>query len=237
MTAPASRPFFVLECCASQRLGARELQNDSYMFTPNSAFVADGAGLSSGARSVADAAVNYYTELAQTGASALAQLLVDAPADFAAKLPLDIMSATTLVGVILDRSGLVWAVSHGDSTLLHIRNGNILTVNRLHNAAAELELLGKTPPFGAESRLTRSLSCASEGASEIQLTAAQPNDVIILLTDGFAMFVPPALAVRATLASVAPEEILGTLLEALPACPPDNATCLVALIRPIAEEP
>lgn len=225
------KPDRFLECRAVQLLGERDCQNDSYALAATCAFLADGAGGDPSARVLADCAVDYYSAL-PAQADALADELTNAPARFGDTLPPDVDGATTLAGVLLDSKGLLWTVCHGDSSVLHVRAGEILTLSQPHNFAAECALWDCPAPPDASGLLTRFLGRPSVGPSDISVSIPEPGDVIVLMSDGFAAHVPPQAAAMVAQRSRNPATLLRYLTRQLPETPDDNATCVVAVVRP-----
>ncbi|QJU56251.1 protein phosphatase 2C domain-containing protein (plasmid) [Herbiconiux sp. KACC 21604] len=217
----------VLECRGHQILGERGSQNDSYLYGPHGAFVADGVGNGEGARNTADAAVRFYTKL--TGETFTVDNLLDAPTAFAATR-VGRQGATTMVGAALDGDRL-WMIGHGDSLYLHVRNGELLHRSVPHNEAGRLASLGLSSPATAQATLTRALAAEPLGASDIRVTRAAAGDTIMLMTDGFAALVRIAEVVSLAIEGVNATDLRDALLRlTADSTPDDNATFVVAQI-------
>lgn len=217
-----------LDCSGFQIHGTRAAQNDSYATTDVAAFVADGVGGSDGARSTADAAVSFYCELSAVGIDA--DQLLQAPRAFGdtrTRLP----GATTLAGAILDGERL-WFVAHGDSSFLHIRDGELLARNIPHNSAGLRAALELPVSATASMSLTRVLSSHPVGDSEVRVARAEVGDTVILLTDGFASLISTADMVALAATAGRASDALDALLAVAARQPAeDNATCVVARVE------
>jgi len=223
----------IFECAGFAEQGARSTLNDSYGWTPTAVFVADSAGDSSGARQLADAAIEHFARLATVDGD-LASALAGGAQSFEQTLPADAEGMTTIAGGILDPRGLLWTVSQGDSLVVHVRDGSIVSVSTAHNAAHELTILGRRQTYGSLSVLSRYLAAHSRGVPEVRVTRAVPGDIVILMTDGAGEHLSAAdVAEAAASMSDAPAVVsaLNVQLRARAEVPADNAACVVAIVR------
>lgn len=221
-----------IEWDAYQIQGSREYQNDSYAWNARSGFVADGVGDGLVARSMADAAVAFYTQIAdRVPSEQMALALCEAPARLASQVE-GASGATTVAGALIDTLGMLWTVSHGDSLILHVRNGYVQSTGSIHNRAAEQRALDEEPSLGASSLLTRSLSALPQGASDVRVTQCRHGDVVLAMSDGFSTKVSVREMVDLATAADDPPTLLRSLLARFTeAQGDDNATCLVGIVH------
>lgn len=229
-----------MRVAASQHLGPRTRQNDSYFHGSVFAAIADGVGDTAEARAAADVAVDYYAELAhnpdreRTGW--IARVLLDAPAEIATRLgDMKNPCSTTAAAVLLDENDVLWTSTIGDSRAFIFREGTVIFASTPHNRAAQirLEQPGATIPPSSNAILTRSLSACTVHLPDLSFLTIRAGDVIVLVTDGVDGTIgvegicdairhgngDPDFAERRLMSATAGQGLL------------DNATCIVGVVR------
>ncbi|HSU03395.1 MAG TPA: MerR family transcriptional regulator [Nocardioides sp.] len=165
------------ELGASHRQGRRSLQQDAFVATPELVAVADGYGERD---DVAAAALAAFADGGLEGA------LAEVAPGFAAALPQQPASGTTLTAVALD--GATARVTHvGDARVWLVRDGELRQVTHDHTVVAGLLEAGQLTVDEARSHEHRNLlnrALTPGVAVDETVVDLRPGDRLVLTTDG-----------------------------------------------------
>jgi protein phosphatase len=220
------KPLFEQACRAT--LGARSYQEDFALVWPGAtlfgadavpppadgrllAVLADGMGGHAGgaiaSRTICETFRRVFADADAVQLSARLVRALDA-ANAAVRREVDSRPAlsgmgATLIGAVLDASGLSW-ISVGDSPLLLLRRGELLQLNEDHSLAPLLDELARTGELTAEeaeSDSRRHLLRSAVTGEEVDLVdlrkepfPLEPGDTVILASDGIHSLEPDEIA-------------------------------------------
>lgn len=207
------------EHAARATVGARDYQEDSAAFwsgalstapsewssvsppdAPLVAVLADGMGGHVGgslaSRIVCDTFLAAYSAQSGETRQRMMAALAAANAAIADKVDANPMLSgmgSTIVGAVLDGSGLSW-VSVGDSPMYLYRRGEVAQINEDHSLGPELDHLasiGRITPAAAKNDPRRHMLRAAVTGEDLDLVdlsrkplALQPGDYVIIASDG-----------------------------------------------------
>ena len=203
---------FFLPVSSISLLGDRKSQQDTLDYRPIGlkmlAAVCDGmGGLNGGARASSEACRGFFEEWEQADIlhgqpdlTAIARRLDRRVAALADRdgLPLD--GGSTLTAVVLFQNHLNW-VSVGDSRIGLLRRGKLVWLNRLHNYRLELDealAAGEISPAEYKQELPKGhallsyLGCGGLPYIDCSRTDLEPDDLLLLCSDGFYDLLPGA---------------------------------------------
>lgn len=148
---------------------------------------------------------------------------------------------TTVVCLLLTRSGPCWIAHVGDSRLYRLREGSLEPLTEDHSLVAALVRQGVLTPEEARhdprrNQILRALGVRREVEVDVAPLEPRPGDAYLLCTDGLHGLLPePQMRVLAESADE-PEQVVEQLIEAANAAGgTDNVTCMLARLPAPAE--